>query len=129
MFSRRVIDNRKNFRIAFLKNLLFVNAEDVTDSDYAEFYKKYIANAGSLANFKDYKEYSIGKFKVSGAEIKNAIIKYQKDLINKEEKVHNEIIGYCPKINAVVVKAEGLERIPKSLLDFAYENDYPILII
>ena len=129
LFSRRVIDNRKNFRIAFLKNLLFVNAEDVTDSDYAEFYKKYIANAGSLANFKDYKEYSIGKFKVSGAEIKNAIIKYQKDLINKEEKVHNEIIGYCPKINAVVVKAEGLERIPKSLLDFAYENDYPILII
>ena len=58
-----------------------------------------------------------------------AIEKFQDSLIDKEENRHNEIVGYVPKIEGVIAKANGLDEVPKELLDFAKKNNYPIILI
>ena len=50
-------------------------------------------------------------------------------MIDKKELDWNEIVGYVPKINAVISKAESLDKVPKPALDFANENDLPVILI
>ena len=58
-----------------------------------------------------------------------AIKEYQDGLIDKQEKKHNEIISYVPKIQAVIAKEKSINALPEGLLNFAYENNYSIILI
>ena len=121
-------EKRNNFKNSILKNLL-IDPASISPSLYAEFYKKHIAHKTSISNFPDNKIYHLGNHSITGKQIKEAINKYQDDLINKEEKTHNEIVGYVPKIEGIIGKAKSLSEIPKELLDFAHKNNYPIILI
>ena len=120
---------RANFKIGLL-NALGIYYYDVSDDEYAKFYKENIANITSLSQIDENKIYSMGRNSFSGAELKNAIEKYQKEnLIPKGQDSHNEIVGYAPKIEGVIAKEKSLKDLPAELLDFAYENDLPIVLI
>lgn len=121
-------NNRNNFKQSLLENL-GIDPKKVSDKEYANFYKKNIALKSSISNFVDSKEYTIGKFKATGKQIKDAIAKYQDSLIDKEEKNHNEIVGYVPKIQGIIAKSKSLDDIPEELLEFAHKSDYPIILI
>lgn len=121
-------DERKNFKNKLLENLS-INPDEISDKDYADFYRECMANKTSLCHFVDSREYQIGRYKVTGKQIKEAVEKYQDELIDKKEEYHNEIVGYVPKIQGIIAKAKGLDEVPKELLDFAKKNDYPIILI
>ncbi len=124
----RNVGERTNFKTNLLKNLN-INEEEITNQEYADFYKEAIASKNSLTQFPDSKKYKIGKYSVTGAEIKRAIIDFQTNLIDKKENRHNEIIGYAPKIKGVIAKEKSLKDVPSELLDFAYENNLPVILV
>ncbi len=119
---------RENYRNELLENL-GINPKDVTNAEYAQFYKETLASKNSILEIPDKETYTIGNFTFSGEELKKAINKYQDDLIDKEEKNHNEIVGYTPKIQAVIAKENSLDNVPDELLNFAEENNLPIILI
>lgn len=119
---------RSSFKNKFLTNLN-LNPDEISDKDYAKFYRECLASKTSFSQFVDNKTYYIGKHKFSGAEIKEAISKYQERLIDKNEIFHNEIVGYAPKIRGVIAKARNLSEVPNELLAFAKENDLPVVLI
>lgn len=121
-------DDRNNFKNSLLKNLS-IDPKTVSDEDYAEFYKNNIAQKSSVSNFSYNKIYKLGNHSITGKQLMEAIEKFQDSLIDKEEKRHNEIVGYVPKIEGVIAKANGLDEVPKELLDFAKKNNYPIILI
>ncbi len=122
-------ETRKNYKKNLLKKL-HINPDVISNEEYAKFYKEHLIGKVSLAQIPDSKIYPIGDYDVSGADLKKALQEVQDDLINTEEDdTHNEIVGYAPKINAVVAKEKELKDVPKDLLDFAYENKLPILLI
>lgn len=120
--------NRRNFKDALLKNL-GIEPKNISDEDFAKFYKENIALKTSLFNFVDSKEYILGEYRITGKQLKEAIEKYQDSLIDKKEEHHNEIVGYVPKIQGIIAKANSLSEIPQNLLDFAYKNNYPVILI
>lgn len=119
---------RTNFKEGLLKNL-GIPKYSVTDEEYAQFYKKVIASKTSLSEINRTKEYNLGKYTITGEQLYYAINKFQSDLIDKNEKRHNEIVGYTPKISAVIAKATSLNALPDGLLKFAHENNLPIVLI
>ncbi|MCD8024355.1 MAG: HD domain-containing protein [Candidatus Gastranaerophilales bacterium] len=121
-------NTRENFRNELIKNL-GIDEKTVTDDEYADFYKNNLALKTSLSEIVDSKEYILGGKTFTGADLKKAISDYQDKLIDKKELVHNEIVGYTPKIQAVVAKAKNLNEVPKELLDFSHENNLPIVLI
>ena len=82
-----------------------------------------------LSQIVDSNEYELGGKKFSGKELKEAIIKFQKSLTNKEIEFNNEIVGYAPKIKGVIAKEKSLENVPVELLDYAKENNLPVILI
>ena len=71
----------------------------------------------------------MGKRTFSGSDIKRAIVEFQNSLIDKTESTHNEIIGFAPKINAVIIKADNIKEAPDELLDFAHKDNLPVILI
>ena len=128
IFSDLYVDTRKNFKNSLL-TILGIPENSVSDEEYARFYKEVLASKTSVSEFPQTKEYKIGKHTVSGKELSEAMTKYQISLIDKEETHHNEIVGYTPKINAVIAKVPKLEDVDDELLKFADENNLPILLI
>ena len=53
---------------------------------------------------------------------------YQNTLL-RDKHTHNEIIAYKPKIEAVVAKKRFPFAIEQEVLDFAYNNKLPIIMI
>ncbi len=121
-------NRRQTFKEDFLGYLSF-NKSEISDTEFAEFYRNVLANKTSLSQFADSKEYKIGSKKVTGLEIKKAFEEYQDSLIDKKEEIHNEIVGYVPKIQAVIAKAKSLKEVPDELLKFADENKLPVVLI
>lgn len=120
---------RTNFKEELLKNL-GIPQTIKTDDDYAEFYKKAIASKTSLSEINKAYRYNFGEhYIITGEQLYNAINKFQNDLIDKNEKHHNEIVGYTPKISAVIAKATSLNALPDGLLKFAHENNLPIILL
>ena len=121
-------DTRKNFKNSLL-TILNIPQTSVSDEEYAKFYKEVLASKTSINEFLETKEYKIGKYTVSGKELSEAITKHQISLIDKDENQHNEIVGYTPKINAVIAKVQKLEDVNDELLKFADENNLPIILM
>lgn len=119
---------RTNFRKNLIKNLGIDN-QKVSDGDYAQFYKENLASISSLTQINPNKIYKLGKYEFNGEKLREAIFKFQEDLVDKSEKQHNEIVGYTPKIHAVIAKSKNLESVPDELLKFAHENDLPVVLI
>lgn len=120
--------NRDNFKNGFLNALGFEEGE-ISDKEYGDFYKKNILSKKSYSEFSSSKEYTLGNRKITGKDVVNAIKAYQDSLIDKNETKHNELVGYIPKIKAVVAKEKTLDDVPNELLDFAYENKLPVVLI
>ena len=97
--------------------------------DFGEFYKNNIIAKSSFNQFVSGKEYTLGTKTITGEDIKQAIIKFQDSLIDKKEQNHNEIVGYVPKLQAVVAKERSLSSIPDEILEFAKENNLPVVLI
>ena len=119
---------RKNFRHEFLLNL-GIDPDSVSDKEFGEFYKNNIIAKSSFNQFVSGKEYTLGTKTITGEDIKQAIIKFQDSLIDKKEQNHNEIVGYVPKLQAVVAKEKSLSSIPDEILEFAKENNLPVVLI
>ena len=119
---------RKNFRHEFLLNL-GIDPDGVSDKEFGEFYKNNIIAKSSFNQFVSGKEYTLGTKTITGEDIKQAIIKFQDSLIDKKEQNHNEIVGYVPKLQAVVAKERSLSSIPDEILEFAKENNLPVVLI
>lgn len=119
---------RSNFKNELLKNLN-IDSSQITDSEYAEFYKTVLASKTSLSEFCDKKEFKIGAYTLTGKQLKEAIQKHQDELIDKEQLGHNEIVGYTPKIQAVIAKENSLAEVPDELLKFAEENNLPVILM
>jgi len=122
------IETRANFRHSLLENL-GINSKDISDKEYGEFYRNVIASKTSVSQIPPHKEFKIGTNTFTGQDLIDAIIKYQDSLIDKTQKQHNEIVGYTPKIQAVIAKAKTLDKVPDELLKFAHENNYPVILI
>lgn len=122
-------ETRKNFRNLLLKELN-IDPKTITDEEFAKFYKENIINKDSLSQIVDSKIYNIGKHGIKGENLKNAILNYQKYIAETDTaSFNNEIVGYIPKIKAAVAKVEDVNDIPDELLDFAYENNLPIVLL
>lgn len=94
------------------------------------FIEKILPKKTNLEQFHDNKEYIFNEnIKFKGAELKEILKQVQDSIIDKKELDWNEIVGYVPKINAVVAKAQNLREVPKSALNFAKENDLAILLL
>lgn len=119
---------RTNFKEELLTNL-GISKYDITDNEYAQFYKNEIASKNSLSEINRSRKYELGKYIITGEQLYHAINKFQNDLIDKNEKHHNEIVGYTPKISAVIAKANSLNALPDGLLKFAHENNLPIILL
>lgn len=117
---------RNNFRENILKNL---GIKNVTDEEYEEFYREVLAQKTTLEQIPAKKEYTLGNKTFSGAMLTDAIKQFQNFLIDENNKIHNEIVCYTPKIQAVIAKAKSLSKIPDDVLDFAYKNNLPIVLI
>ena len=111
----------------------FIKARlNLTDKEYAELFvilqqRKYLSQLQNIG------EVSVGNKKLSGTEIKEAILAANDEMINRDydEMIdsHNEANMYTPKVNAVVAKVDTIDEIPKELLDFAKKYNLPILIL
>ena len=128
IFSGESDIERNNFRNSLLK-ILDIPAENISDKEYAKFYKETLASKNLIEEINLTKDYNIGKYTISGPKLYSAIKEFQNSLIDKEGYCHNEIVGYTPKINAVVAKANKFEELPNELLKFANENNLPIILI
>lgn len=128
IFDKSYKDTRQNFRNCLLENLN-INPKNITDEEYEHFYRNVLANKTSLLQINQEKEYNIGSYNFKGSELIDAIKKYQDNLIDKEEKEHNELVGFTPKIQAVIAKTDCLNNVPADLLKFAKENNYPVVLI
>ncbi len=119
-------EKRENFKKNVLLNL---GIEKVSDKEYAAFYRDVLSQKTSLAGIMDDKEYFLSGKKFTGRDLKDAITKFQNSLIDETKKEHNELLCYIPKINAVVAKENSLSKVPDEILDFANENNLPIVLI
>lgn len=128
IFSDYSLLYRNNFRNELLNNLGLSEA-NVSEKEYAEFFKDVLSGKTALSQIPDDRIYKIGANSITGKELSEAIKTYQDSLIDKSEERHNEIVGYIPKIQAVIAKAESLDKVPDDLLKFAYENNYPVILI
>ena len=128
VFNNNFAEDRNNFKSQLLY-YLGINPKDVSSEDYAEFYKNVLSAKTSLQQISTEKIYKLGSFSITGGDLIKAIKEYQDGLIDKQEKKHNEIIGYIPKIHAVIAKGKSINALPEGLLNFAYENNYPIILI
>lgn len=128
LYNDAASDRRNAFRDEFLMFLGFTG-KDISPEEYAEFYKEVLSGKTTIMQINPKKEYKIGKKVVTGEQIRNAIVSYQNSLIDRKEQTHNEIVGYLPKIHAVIAKEDSIHKLPDDLLKFAYDNDYPIVLI
>ena len=128
VFGEIINSARLNFKDGFLKNL-GLDKEEISDEDFAEFYRTNIASKTSLSQFLLNREYKIGNKTFTGRQIREAIEKYQTSLIDKKEQSHNEIVGFAPKIQAVVAFEKSFDNVPFELLKFARENDLPVILM
>ena len=128
IFNPQGSEQRNYFRNAFLKSLE-INPDSVSDEDFAKFYKRYLVNTETLSDINLQGMYVLGKNIISGIEVKKAIIDFQKSLINKNNSSHNEIVGYAPKVEALVSKVKHFSQLPEDFLEFARNNDLPIILI
>lgn len=128
IFGNCWFNDRKYFKNELLKNL-GIPSSVITDKEYAEFYKNVLALKNSLLEINESKTYKIGEYSFTGKQLREAINKYQDELIDKQEKCHNEIVGYTPQINAVIAKEPNLDSVPNELLKFAHENNLPIILL
>lgn len=126
----RLIYNEGLARNNFKENILnILGIKNVSDEEYAKFYKECLAEKNSIAHFKPDKEYEIGTNKIKGRDLINAINEFQNSLIDKTGKKHNEIVCYTPKIRAIIAKERSVSKMPDEVLNFAYENKLPIVLI
>lgn len=114
---------RNNFKNSVLKRL----EADCSDEEYAKFYKENLASKTRLSQIKDYETFTLSNKTFSGKELKQAIVEFQDSLLNNSS--NNEIVGCTPKIRGVIAKANSLEEVPTELLEFARENDLPVILI
>ena len=128
VFGEIINSARLNFKDGFLKNL-GLDKEEISDEDFAEFYRTNVAPKTSLSQFLLNREYKIGNKTFTGRQIREAIEKYQTSLIDKKEQSHNEIVGFAPKIQAVVAFEKSFDNVPFELLKFARENDLPVILM
>ena len=128
LFNSYASDTRTSFRENFLKNLS-LGPDEVSIEEYGKFYKDNLVSKTLITQFPDNKTYQLGKRTFSGSDIKRAIVEFQNSLIDKTESTHNEIIGFAPKINAVIIKADNIKEAPDELLDFAHKDNLPVILI
>ena len=108
---------------------LNINDNGITQEQFAEFYSKYLANLTSLAQINSNKIYPLVQFEIKGSDLIDAICAVQNELIDETHKEHNEILGYIPEIVGVISKSSSIEEVPADVLEFAYENDLPVVLI
>ena len=128
IFSNNSNNSRNTFRNALLQNLS-IDRNSITDNEFAEFFKNSLASKTSLKEINPDKTYNIGQYSFSGQKLIQAITDYQNSLMRDDVDQHNEIIGYIPKIQAVISKSKSLNDVPKELLKFANENNLPVVLI
>ena len=107
---------------------LKIDPKSVSKEEYAEFYKKELADAKSLKEIEKRETFKVGEHNISGKALAKALKKVQQNLIDPDRRFHNEIVGATPNIEAVFAKGTDFEHLPQDLLNFAYENDYPIYL-
>ncbi|MBQ9245549.1 HD domain-containing protein [bacterium] len=124
--------DRSNFRKGLLDELskkTDLNPDNISNEDFAEFYKNVLASKTSIKEINPEKDFNIGEYTIKGKDLISAIKNYQDSLIHKNEDEHNEIVGYIPKIQAVIAKETDFSDLPDELLNFAFENKLPIIMI
>ena len=125
-------NERRELALKKILGNLGIDKEELKKEDVANFYKM-LAPKTSILQFSDSKDYLIGNKKIKGKKIKEAIYKYQKQLIVTDKfdshYINNEVVGYAPKIKGVIAKEKSLKDVPKELLDFADKNNLPIVLI
>ena len=117
---------RENFKWELLKQLN-IKDDEVKNKDFAAFYMDVLAKKNSFSQINPKEKFSIGKHEFTGKELISAIKLVQNTFLNSTE--HNEIVGYKPEIKGVIAKVTSEEDIHKIVLDFAYKNNYPIVLI
>ena len=120
-----VFDNetRNNFKNGLLRYLR-IDEDNLKPNDYTAFYIDVL----SKGNINPKQKYQLGKYEFTGKQILRAMTLYQNTLL-RDKLTHNEIIAYKPKIEAVVAKKRFPFAIEQEVLDFAYENKLPIIMI
>ena len=119
---------RNEFKMR-LFTLLELKLQKVELKDYQKFYNDVLSNITSLKQINPEKIYNIGDKKFSGEELIDILKKCQDSLLSTTNKHHNEIVGLSPEIQAVIAKEKNPNNLPEKLLDFAHENNYPIILI
>ena len=118
---------RNYYRDELLRQLK-IDEKKITKEEYAKFYKDNLADAKSLKEIENIDSFKIGEHIVTGKILAKALKHVQQDLIDSSNHFHNEIVGATPTIEAVFAKDTKFEDLPQDLLNFAYENDYPIYL-
>jgi hypothetical protein len=120
-----VFDNktRNNFKNGLLRYLR-IDEDNLKPNDYTAFYIDVL----SKGNINPKQKYQLGKYEFTGKQLLRAMTLYQNTLL-RDKITHNEIIAYKPKIEAVIAKKRFPFSIEQEVLDFAYDNKLPIIMI
>ena len=119
----------RNSFAALLAHLLgFADREDWL-CICADFCEQYLSQITSINQINPECEIELYDIKLTGADLINALEKIQSRLIDYRGVFHNELLIYLPRIEGVVSKANDLSQVPKEMLDFAQENNLPIVLI
>ena len=132
ILSRLFDDNteRATFVFNLLHDLGINNYYSVPlGSDFSTFYNEVLSNITSLNGIEPKRNYHLGKRAFTGESLISSLKKTQKELLHKTNDLHNEILGYAPEIQGVIAKEKDPNKLPTDILDFAYENNYPIVLI
>ena len=91
--------------------------------------KKHLADLKSLSEIKEEKEYKICDKTISGKELKKAILAAQDNLMFEKPDRHNELVGFLPKVEALIAKVDNVKDIPQDVLDISEKYNYPIIMM
>lgn len=97
----------------------------LSDEEYGQLFKK-IMNKNFMTQMHDV---TVGNKTIKEEDLRRAIQKSADKLFDKSLNISNEVVIYNSKIEAMVFKENSLEKVPQEMLDFAHENNLPIILI
>lgn len=100
---------------------------DLNSKEYAQLYKK-IQDLKYKSQLYTPKHIDLSSKKISTTELKKVIAEAN-DLLLATKGGNNEVLLYCPKINAIVAQVPSLDEVPQKILDFAQQYDFPIFLM
>jgi len=122
------INSYKRSTVRYVNGFRIAESLNLSREEYGKLFKLF-SHIKSITQIQDEKIYEIGEKKLSGKEIKEAVLKVQRLYTSEFDPTHNEIIIQNPNIKSLIAKVDDISEIPDEYLNLCKKHNLPILII